>query len=75
MGLVKEKAAELGEEVDHDTAVKVNHDSYVDGKLYRSEEGRFIYDKTVSKILSKVGMTPKVIVTSGEECHEAIDKL
>ena len=76
--------------MDHDTAVKINHDSYVDDnlsvgaqvklmnqKLSRSEERGFINDETVSKILSKVGMTPKVIVTSGpgEDCQEAIDKL
>ena len=88
--LAKEKAADLGEDVDHDTALKVNRDSYVDdnlsggtlaevklmkGELSRSENGGFIYNGTVSRILSKVGMTPKVIVTSGEECQEAIDKL
>ena len=76
--------------MDHDTGVKIIHDSYVDdnlsggthaevklmnGKSSRSEERGFINDETVSKILSKIGMTPKVIVTSGEECQEAIDKL
>ena len=37
--------------------------------------GKFVYNGTVSKILGLVGMTPKVIVRSGERDPRKLDKL
>ena len=45
------------------------------GNLARTVEEGFIYDGKVTDILSKFNMIQQVIVTSGEECQEAIDKL
>ena len=78
--LVKEIAAKAGAAIDVETAKKIFKDSYVDenlsGGIPEQVEkmmgdcdevyGKFIYNGTVSKILGLVGMTPKVIVRSGE---------
>ena len=77
-------------EIDKDTAKKITDDSYVDdnlsggskeevdcmiGEVNKSENGSLEYSGTVSQILSRVLLTPKVIVRSGESDTEALDKL
>ena len=87
--IVKDLAARLGADIDPDTARKVVEDSYVDDNLSggNAEEadrmigdcqeinGKFVYNGTVSQILSLVGLVPKVIIRSGEKDKEKIDKL
>ena len=87
--IVKDLAARLGADIDPDTARKIVEDSYVDDNLSggNAEEadrmigdcqeinGKFVYNGTVSQILSLVGLVPKVIIRSGEKDKEKIDKL
>ena len=87
--LVKELATKVGVTIDEETARKISEDSYVDDNLSggtpeeadkmigncEKVEGKFVYNGTVSKILGLVGLTPKVIVRSGDKDPEKIDKL
>ena len=87
--LVKEIAAKAGAAIDEETAKKIFEDSYVDDNLSGGSpeqvekmigdcdevDGKFVYNGTVSKILGLVGMTPKVIVRSGESDPRKLDKL
>ena len=86
----KKIAADEVLEVDEETARKIEGDSYVDdnlsggtqeesdkmvGNCTKTEDGKFTYDGTVSQILAKVGLAPKVIVRSGETDPEALNQL
>ena len=78
--LLKEIAAKAGAAIDEETAKKIFEDSYVDDNLSGGTpeqvekmmvdcdkvDGKFVNNGTVSQILALVGMTPKVIVRSGE---------
>ena len=87
--IVKGLAAQLGSDIDPDTARKIVEDSYVDDNLSGGNEeeadrmigecqevdGKFVYSGTVSRILSLVGLTAKVIIRSGEKDKRKLDKL
>ena len=87
--IVKGLAAQLGVDIDPDTARKIVEDSYVDDNLSGGNEeeadrmigecqeidGKFVYNGTVSQILSLVGLIAKVIIRSGEKNKEKLDKL
>ena len=45
------------------------------GNCVKTADGKFKYDGTVSKILDQVSLSPKVMVQSGEQDQDALDKL
>ena len=81
--LVKNRAAELGKEVDPEAAELLVSSMYVDDLLgggsweqvsrfrgTRQEDGSF--DGTLAQILGKVGLKAKVIIVTGECDHEIL---
>ena len=88
--LVKDIAAEMGEEVDLVTALRIKEDTFVDdgctggteeevrrmiGTVTESEEGSLQYSGLVQVILEKISFRIKMMVRSGEENKTALEKM
>ena len=88
--LVKDKAAELGYEIDPEVATKVVEDTFVDdgltggseeevrrmmGECEQHDDGSLSYSGSIQKIFDKVGFKLKMMVRSGEKNEIALAKM